>query len=199
MAGHLVIACEVFEKELRGLCKGADHRLMLLQFGYHKSPNALQKRLQGIIDGADGFDAVLLLYGYCGGTLRIKANKTPIVFPRCHDCFDIMLGSEKRLSLVEEEIGSYFLSEGWINKDGTPIDKIAAAMKRMSDKGDLNIEWTQEELIREFYPGYKRLIFVKTGFETTESITKAELAANKLGWEFHEKDADLSIMQRLLN
>ncbi|MEW6738820.1 MAG: DUF1638 domain-containing protein [Nitrospirota bacterium] len=188
----LVIACKIFEREInKMLGDGHGHSIVMLDFGYHKMPFVLQQRIQAIIDNASDVDAILLLYGYCGGTLKLDTADLPVVMPKAHDCFDMMLGSNERFSLFSDEPGTYFLSEGWVRRDGTPFEKVRGARKRLKDDDD--------KIIEEMYSGYKRLLFVRTGIETEESILRARRAATEMGWQFEEKIADLPIMKKLFS
>lgn len=188
----LVIACKVFEKEInKMLGDGHGHSIVMLDFGYHKMPFVLQQRVQEIIDNASDVDVVVLLYGYCGGTLKLGTVRLPVVMPKAHDCFDIMLGSSKRYSIFLEEPGTYFLSEGWVRKDGTPFEKISCARKRLKE--------TDDRIIEDMYSGYKRLLFVRTGIETEKSLLRAWRAADEMGWQFEEKTTDLLIMKKLFS
>ncbi len=188
----LILACKIFEREIsKILGDGHGHSIVMLEFGYHKMPVILQQRIQEVIDNASDVDAVLLLYGYCGGALKLIAKHVPVIIPNAHDCFDIMLGSNERFSLFSDEPGTYFISEGWVKKDGTPIEKIRGARKRLKDNDD--------KIIEEIYAGYKRLLFVRTGIETEESLLRASHAADEMGWRFEEKIADLTVMKKLFS
>jgi hypothetical protein len=188
---YLIVACKVFEKEIRRFLEDTlEHSLLLLEFGYHRTPSLLQAKVQDIINTSEGVDAILLLYGYCAGTLRIKPGRIPVVMPRAHDCFDIMLGSERRQSLFVEEPGTYFLSDGWVSEDGTPLEKISYMKEILRSRDD--------SIIKETYAGYKRLLFVRTGTETKVSLTRAKKASDLMNWRFQVCDADMSMMKRLL-
>lgn len=188
----LILACKIFEGEInKMLGDGHGHSIVTLDFGYHKMPLVLRQRIQEIIDNALGFDAILLLYGYCGGTLKLNASGLPVVKPKAHDCFDMMLGCNERFSLFSEDPGTYFLSEGWVRRDGTPFEKVKGARKQLKDSND--------RIIEDMYAGYRRLIFVRTGIETEESISRARHAAIQMGWQFEEKTADLQIMKKLFS
>lgn len=188
----LIVSCKVFEGEIkRILGDNHKHSIVMLDFGYHRRPVLLQQKLQHIIDSASGVDAVLLVYGYCGGSLKLDARNLPVIIPRVHDCFDIMLGVDRRFRLFSEEPGTYFLSEGWVRKDGTPIEKIWGIQKRLKNSND--------KILNEIYAGYKRIVFVKTGVETVESILRARHAAVELGWRFIEEDSNLDVMKKLFS
>lgn len=187
---RLIVACRVFEKELTTLLSPVDE-LLFLEFGYHKRPDLLQKKLQHIIDSAEGFDVILLLYGYCGGTLHLKAGNIPVIIPKANDCFDIMLGTEVRMQIFSEEPGTYFLSEGWIRQDGTPYEKIKR-FRKAAEKRGIN-------LISEFYNGYKRLFLVNTGVLSKESRSRVQNSALRLYWKFEEKRVGIQNIQRLIN
>ena len=189
---YLIAACRVFEKEIHEMLGDAhEHALIMLDFGYHRRPLILQQKLQEIIDSAKGVDAILLLYGRCGGVLNLKARSAPVVIPRVNDCFDLMLGCRERFSIFSDEPGTYFLSNGWVQKDGTPYEK-ADKMKRRLGRLDIKI-------MEDIYSGYRRIFFVRTGIETEEDILRARHSSDEMGWKYEEKKADLAMIKKLFS
>lgn len=189
---YLIVSCRVFEKEIREIFGGmCEHTLIMLDFGYHRRPVTLRQKLQEIIDSARGFDAILLLYGHCGGVMNLKAKSVPVVIPRVNDCFDMMLGCSERFSIFRDEPGTYFLSNGWLRNDGTPCEKV--------DKMKGRLGRFKNEIAEEIYLGYRRLFFVRTGIETEEDILRARHSSDKMGWKFEEGKAGLSMMRKLFS
>jgi hypothetical protein len=189
---YLIAACRVFEKEIHKMLGDAHgHTLIMLDFGYHRRPVILQQKLQEIIDSAKGVDAILLLYGRCGGALNLKARSAPVVIPRVNDCFDLMLGCSERFSIFREEPGTYFLSNGWVQKDGTPYEKM--------DKMKRRLRCFDSKIMEDIYSGYRRIFFVRTGIETEEDILRAMHSSDEMGWKFEEKKADLSMIKNLFS
>ena len=134
-------------------------------------------------------DAVLVLFGYCGGTLHLEPRDAPVVVPKANDCFDLLLGAEARLNVFSEEPGTYFMSEGWVQSDGTPAEKQRGLLKQFG---------REKDLIESIYAGYRRLCFVRTGVETERSIGRARQSAVDLDWTFTERQADLALMKKAL-
>lgn len=186
----LVVTCGVFEKEMKALLPDrGDHRLIVLDMGYHRTPKLLQQRIQDVIDHEGNAGAVLVLYGYCGGILNLEPRGVPVVIPKAHDCFDLMLGAEARFSAFAEEAGTYFLSEGWVYKDGTPAEKLRGLRKKHP---------RDHELIHSIYAGYRRLCFVRTGTESKASIQRAKRSAVDLDWTFTERRAGMTLIRKAL-
>lgn len=193
---YRIIACRVFEKELAGLLgRNHGHELLFLEFGYHRRPRALQERLQELSARPGDMDAILFLYGYCGGTMNLRAGNVPIVIPRCHDCFDIMLGPAQRRALFDEEPGTYFLSEGWLRHDRTPSERILELARKYSRDGRPETG----EMINRLYAGYRRTVLVRTGAETDESRLRARRICQDLPWKYEERDGGLVHMNKMIS
>jgi len=188
---YRIIACNVFKKDLlRILGDGHGHELVFLDFGFHRRPAKLRERLQALIRQRGDVGAILLLYGYCGGTMKLQATDIPVVMPKAHDCFDIMLGREERLALFQEEPGTYFLSEGWVRNDRTPAERIEDLKGGFA--GD-------DEIIQAIYSGYHRILFVKTGAETEDCVARARRSAQEMTWSFEEKTGVLPFMNKMVS
>lgn len=124
-----LISCNVFLREACHCIARSPHTVDMefTELGEHAHSESLRKRLQGLIDNAESngkkYDAVLLLFGLCGNaTVGLRANRTPVVIPRAHDCCTILLGARQRYeehfgddpstpfsSVGYQERGQYFL------------------------------------------------------------------------------------------
>lgn len=190
-----IVGCEVMEREIMEALHGVHYQydLTLLGMKYHGSPARLRAALQSIIDSSNGYRCILLLYGLCGGVTRgLVARGIPVVFPRVHDCIDLMLGStRRRREIMSSCSGTYFLSNGWVEKDGTPAEKVEDCRRLLGDA-------EAQALKRLTYGGYRRSIFIKTGVEDGLALERARASALKMGWHHSEIDGDLSLLERLL-
>lgn len=185
---RLVVTCSVFEQEVRRILPpGEARQAVLLDMSYHRKPKLLRATIQEIIDRTDDADAIVVLYGCCGGIQHLRPRHVPVIIPRANDCFDLMLGAEARFSEFRQEPGTYFLSEGWTVQDGTPAEKLRGLLARFPG---------EERLVRSVYAGYRRLCFVRTGVESETSIERAMRAAEELGWTFTEKTAGMTLITR---
>lgn len=184
----LIVTCEALEQEIKALLPDKEvGRLVVLNMGYHKKPKKLHHRIQEIIDRENNVEAVVVLYGYCGGTLKLKPRSALVVVPKAHDCFDLMLGPKARLTMFFEEPGTYFFSEGWARKDGTPEEKLQGLRQR----------YVQEEsLIGSVYSGYRRMCFIRTGWETESSMVRAKRSCTALNWIYEESQAKLIMIKK---
>lgn len=184
----LIVTCEALEQEIKALLPDKEvGRLIVLDMGYHKKPKQLHCRIQKIIDREDDVEAVVVLYGYCGGTLKLKPWRVPVVVPKAHDCFDLMLGPEARFTMFAEESGTYFFSEGWARKDGTPEEKLQGLRQRYAQ---------EEDLIGSVYSGYRRMCFIRTGWETESSMVRAKRSCTALNWIYEESQAELIMIKK---
>jgi hypothetical protein len=61
-------------------------------------------------------DAILVGYGLCGNIIKgLKAQHTPLVLPRAHDCITFFLGSKDRYQRMSEtRVGTYYYTSGWL-------------------------------------------------------------------------------------
>lgn len=187
---NLVVTCSVFEKEVQRILPPEEaQRAVLLDMSYHRKPKLLRATIQEIIDRRDDADAIVVLYGCCGGIQHLRPRDIPVIIPRANDCFDLMLGAEARFSEFQQEPGTYFLSEGWTAQDGTPAEKLRGQLARFP---------AEESLVRSVYEGYRRLCFVRTGVEAEASIERAMRSSAELGWTFIEKKAGMTLFNKAL-
>lgn len=190
-----IVGCRVMERELIKLLEGVPYRydLTLLEMRYHGSPGRLKTLIQSIIDSSSGYRFILLTYGLCGGiTKGLMARGVSMVLPKVHDCIDLMLGStERRQELILDCSGTYFLSNGWVEMDGTPAEKLKE-YKRLLGEEEL------QAIKGLFYGNYRRSIFIRTGVEGGEVVERARASAIRMGWQHSEVDGDLSLLKRLL-
>ncbi len=190
-----IIGCKVIEKELLELLGGViyPYELIFLDLRHHGRPKKLKDMIQSIIDSSEDCGCVISTYGLCGGALDgVKARDVPVVFPRVHDCIDLMLGStERRRNLSLACGGTYFSSNGWVVEDGTPSEKVDAYKRCLGEE--------EGEALKEFiYGNYRKGLFIKTGVEDHGVIRRAKDSAFRMGWDHVEVAADLSILRRLL-
>ncbi|MEK7354055.1 MAG: DUF1638 domain-containing protein, partial [Chloroflexota bacterium] len=88
-----ILACAVVIEELRSKLP-PEIECEILDFGLHRTPEALKAKLQETIDLSAGFDTIVLAFGLCGqAVLGLQSKSSTLVVPRADDCIAIFLGS----------------------------------------------------------------------------------------------------------
>jgi len=185
----------------------------LVQFGLHNQPDNLRSLLQGKIDAAVGYDAVLLVYGLCGqSTAGLKAGGVPLVIPRCHDCITLFLGSRERYNdQFLNYPGTYWYSQDYIER--AESGNTALAIGSGSDGGS-GIQATYEEYVAKYgvdnadylmevmgawQQHYKRAAYLDMGIGDSSPVAEtARAEAARRGWTFDRVPGDLVLLRKLL-
>lgn len=115
----LIIACGALAKEIVTLKKqlgAAGERLTLqcLPADYHNTPTKIAPAVEAIVkECRSNYDTVLIGYGECGtgGALDAVLEKYDATrLPHAH-CYEFFASSILFAEIVEEEIGSFFLTD----------------------------------------------------------------------------------------
>ena len=182
---NIVISCSVLKKEVMSIIRGKDDTMaVFLPASLHRTPLFLSREIKRIIDNNE-VGKKILLYGSCC-FLRSYKKVTPV--PGVSDCFDLLLGITKRREIQEKEPGTYLLSAGWIQQDGTPFEKF------LSQGGGFSIK-DYKSLV---YSNYKRLLYVKSLEDDNEFRERAMASAEAFGWIYEEVNAQMDILRGLL-
>jgi hypothetical protein len=111
---------EKIEKEIRNLKDSAV--IKVLELRLHDHPDVLLAEIEeGVKRMSSMVDFIVLGYGLCGGTTEalervISEASVPVVIPRdskgeiLNNCIEIALGREQVQSLLNEEIGTFFMT-----------------------------------------------------------------------------------------
>jgi hypothetical protein len=212
-----VLACGVFEPELRALAPLSPHEidLVLLDAGLHERPDELRRSAQEAVDAASGFDAVVLVYGLCGrGTAGVVARTVPVVIPRVHDCLTLFLGSRAEYRRqFERHPGTFYITAGWYEHKVAP--RVHAPSQRLDAGGAVEDDpryarWAEEHgadnarAIIEFHDSWKRnytrAAYIDTGLERREAYEAyARDMAAEFGWQYERLEGHSELLAALLN
>ena len=111
---------EKIEKEIRNLKDSAI--IKVLELRLHDHPDVLLAEIEeGVKRMSSMVDFIVLGYGLCGGTTEalervISEASVPVLIPRdskgaiLNNCIEIALGRAKVQSLLNEEIGTFFMT-----------------------------------------------------------------------------------------
>ena len=117
----------------------------------------LRRRLQEELDRIEGVDTVLLAFGYCGNSVvGLNARGCRLVLPRADDCITLLLGSCARRREVSSEVGTYFLTKGWLEHETNLWAEHQAAVRRWGAE-------KAERIRARMLAHYGRLAVVETG------------------------------------
>ncbi len=211
----IAICCEALTRSLHAVSSDIPNTLsiQLLRQGLHDNPKNLRANLQSNIDSVDddAYDAILLVYGLCGSsTIGLRANGTPLVIPRAHDCITLYLGSMEKYDLeFERHPGTYWYSVDYLEniEDGASDQLGAAGIMEISDQYEIFVRKYGRKradfLIEEFRrwaQNYSRAAFIDTGLGDQERFEKlARKRAKQEGWIFERIPGDRRLLQMLVD
>lgn len=200
-----LIACAVFEPELAAHAAGADHirKRQVLEIALHDRPTVMRAALQAALDAFDaveGIEAVVLLYGLCGGgSAGLQAGRHPVVIPSAHDCISVFLGCPRE---HERQIAGrcYFYTEGWNRARRVPgPDRVRQIREELSARFDAEQVEYLLEMERGTWEHYRKATFIDTGTPRADAEADYTAAcARDLGWDFERLPGNLSLFRDAL-
>ena len=172
----LVIACGALARELVQVID-ANHlphiSVTCLPAILHNQPQHIPAAVRRKIRAARGkFDDILCLYGDCGtgGELdRVLAEEGVERIPGAH-CYEFFAGAQNFAALMQEEVGSFFLT-----------DYLVRHFDRLIVKG-LGLD-RFPQLRDDYFRHYTRVVYLAQ-VEHAALTAKAEAAAARLGLAF---------------
>ncbi|MDR1021091.1 MAG: DUF1638 domain-containing protein [Synergistaceae bacterium] len=212
-----MLACKVFFREISLIAATSGNYLDVtyIRQGLHRTPDLLQKALQGELDKIDAgddvytynarygykerdFDAILLGYGLCSnGLLGLRSDKYPLVAPRIHDCIALFLGSHKAYQdYFDSHGGTFWYNASWIeNSSFMPSEESAKALSAIYTEryGEESAQYLIEQ---EWPDNYECCAYIKwdeLNFPQYEKYT--EDAAAYLGASFDVVRGDSGMLR----
>jgi len=187
---YCVVACHVLWREL---CHYAVQSRNVFDFrfleqGLHNTPDLLRAELQKAVDSADGeCDAVLVGYGLCSnGLVGIRANGTPLVVMRAHDCITFLLGSKERYrEYFDSHPGTYWFSPGWIDDCIMPGQRRHEIVRRqyVETYGEDNADYLMQ-MEQAWMNNYSNAAYVDLAVgDTARDHALTRESAEWLGWQ----------------
>lgn len=172
---------------------GCNYPILWIDSGLHMHPELLRKRLQEELDHISNVDQVLLAFGLCGNSLiGITAPSYSIIFPNVDDCITLLLGSCQKRKKISHEMGTYFLTKGWLNYEINIWVEYQDAIKRYG-------KTKADRIFKIMLQHYKRLGIVETGaYDLDKFLEKTRLIAGDLKLEHQVIPGDLSYLKKLL-
>ena len=210
------ISCEALARPTY-LCAARSRHVVdvsLLHVGLHDDPPDLRTRLQAEIDATGpGYDAIVLVYGLCGGaTAGLTARNIPVVVPRAHDCITMFLGSRERYNReFTAHTGTYWYSQDFIERDdevggmslgvgaGTDAEWQATYQAYVAKYGRKNADYLMETL-GAWRDHYDRAVFIDMAVGDPAAVeARARNDATRRKWAFERMAGNLALITRLLD
>ncbi|WP_366655766.1 DUF1638 domain-containing protein [Fodinicurvata sp. EGI_FJ10296] len=181
-----ILACGALAREIRSLIDrhGWSHmHLTCLPAALHNRPQAIPDRVDAALhDLTARFDRVLVGYADCGtgGALdRVLERHGVTRLPGAH-CYDVFGGAATIAQIVDDEIGTFFLT-----------DFLARQFETLIVKG-LGID-RHPELLEMYFGNYRRLVYLAQT-DDPELDRRARAGADRLGLAFERRSVGYGVL-----
>lgn len=192
----VIVACRTIAEELNAVVNEIDckHPILWIESSLHIDPDSLRKRMQEELDHISNVDVVILAFGYCGNAiLGLKASNYKIIFPKVDDCITMLLGSCEKRKEISGEMGTYFLTKGWLEYEKNIWVEYQDTVKRY---GKVKTDKIYKIMLKH----YKRLGVIETNaFDMEDFLKKTEQVAKDLNLSQEIIPGTLSYIKKLLN
>jgi len=187
----LVLACGALAKEILFLQSqtSAEFDLQCLPASYHNFPDKIVPGLKKELDKSYGdYDEILIGYGDCGTGGGL--DRFLVDFPKARrlpgaHCYAFFAGLFEFDAMMEEELGSFFLTDYLVRHFETLIIK-GFGIDRFPNLKDM------------YFEHYKRLIYLVQ--DPAQNLSKqAREAADFLGLAYEERQVGYGMMNGAIN
>ncbi len=153
-----ILACKMIEQELNAVMEETNcpYPVVWMDAGLHNIPLKLHSSLQETLDQIRT-ERVLLTFGLCGESLAgIHAGKHELIIPKTDDCITMLIGSHEKRVQMNAELAAFYLTEGWVNQNQTPMQEYVHTVEKYGDE-------MAEEIMEMMYGNYRTLCILDTG------------------------------------
>lgn len=190
-----ILACQTLRDELKMAIEatGVDFPVYFIESGLHNTPELLHQRIQDEINRMDNVDIIILVFGYCGNSLLgINSAAATLVIPRVDDCIPLLLGSCEARKAISREMGTYFLTKGWIDNENNMLQEYERCIQRYGQSRALKV-------MKVMLAHYKRFMLIDTGAYPVESVVPVtQNFAEKLGLRHEVAHGSPRLLHKLL-
>ncbi|MDQ7093569.1 DUF1638 domain-containing protein [Desulfosporosinus sp. PR] len=192
--GTIIVACQTIRDEVNLAISetGVNYPVLWIESGLHNFPDRLGRKIQKVIEGIENIETILLAFGNCGNSLLgIKSSQAQLIIPRVDDCISLLLGSYERRQNLHQEIGTYFLTKGWLENEQNLLSEYERCISRYGQDKALKV-------MKMMLNNYHRLMVIDTqAYQFEGVLTKTKNLADALGLN-HEKIAgSLRLLKKL--
>jgi hypothetical protein len=191
----VIVACHTIKRELHLAIKetGVDFPVIFIDSNLHNNPDLLHQAIQQQIDKIEHVENILMAFGFCGNSLLgISSPEARIVIPRADDCITLMLGSYELSKNFRNEVGTYFLTKGWLDGEQNLLAEYECCVKRYGNEKALNV-------MGEMLKNYRRLVVIDTkAYKLEDILHKTKNFAEKMGLVHQEYAGSMRLLNKLL-
>ncbi|MDR1045115.1 MAG: DUF1638 domain-containing protein [Candidatus Adiutrix sp.] len=192
---RMLVACETIEDEVKDALKrlGLDYPVIWLEGGLHSSPDRLRKRLQELLDQAEGqCDDLIFTLGYCGGGVSdLQTGGYTSILPLADDCISILLGSLAARKKASSP-ATYFLTEGWMRHESNVVTSYDHTVKKYGQE-------RADRINRMMLKHYRRFGLVDTGsYDLGEAAVRVGPLAQKVEVTVETLPGEMNWLEALL-
>jgi hypothetical protein len=151
-----IIACKILQSALEEMLPARlRRRARFLDYGLHRVPLQLGRRLQAAIDDLEIPGRIVLGYGLCGnGVCGIASGRHTLIIPKVDDCIALLLGSRQAyMREMQKAPGTYYLNKGWLESGSHPLKEYREYAEKF---GAEDAAWIMEQQ----YRNYERLVLI---------------------------------------
>jgi hypothetical protein len=161
-----VLACNTIRDELL-LAESrvqSGYEIFWIESALHNFPDKLNTQIRKGLDTLDGYDRVLLAFGFCGNAIdRIETGSFELIIPRVDDCISLLFGSVGQRATRTKGRHGIFFTGGWLQHETNIWAEYEHTLKKY---GPRKTAWIVEML----YGPYDLLGVVDTGAFNVDSI-----------------------------
>ncbi len=190
---RLVVGCGALAHEIVALMNQNPRvqdatKLHCLPAKLHNTPQLIAQNVDEYLrDNAKEYDEIMIAYGDCGsaGELdRVCEKYSAQRLPGAH-CYEFYAGTEVFEALLEEELGSFFLT-----------DYLLKNFERLVIEG-LGLD-RHPELFDAYFKHYAKMVYLAQT-EKAEMKEQARAYAERFGWDYEYRLVGINGMQAIAN
>lgn len=193
--GTIIVACQTIRDEVNLAITetGVNYPVLWIESGLHNFPDRLGQKIQEEINKIENVETILLAFGYCGNSLLgIKSSGAQLIIPRVDDCITLLLGSYERRQNLDKEVGTYFLTKGWLENEQNLLSEYERCVKRYGKDKALRV-------MKMMLNNYHRLMVIDThAYQSDSILIKTKGFAEALGLSHEEIDGSSRLLKKLL-
>ncbi|KJR48894.1 hypothetical protein UF75_0781 [Desulfosporosinus sp. I2] len=191
----IIVACQTIRDEVNLAISetGVNYPVLWVESGLHNFPDRLGQKIQKVIDRIENIETILLAFGYCGNSLLgIKSSRAQLVIPRVDDCISLLLGSYERRQNLYKEVGTYFLTKGWLENEQNLLSEYERCVARYGKDKALRV-------MKMMLNNYHRLMVINTqAYHFEDILIKTKGFADALGLTHEKIEGSTRFLKKLL-
>ena len=191
----VILACQTLQDELKLAIQrtGCEYPVLYVESGLHNTPELLHQRIQEEVDRLDNVDQILLVFGYCGNSLLgVRSQQAKMVIARVDDCIPLLLGSAEQRRKISKEMGTYFITKGWLDYENNIIREYQRCVERYGEQ-------RAAKVMKIMLGHYQRFLLIDTGAYPVEEIAgRVKEFAEKMGMTHEIYNGSTRLLEKLL-